>query len=130
MNKNKISKIISIILTFTLIFFISTSVFAQDQLDLGTITGNDTNNSTGDDDIPDISFNTDKNLNENANANINSNENANANTNTNTQSTSTYKDSNIPYAGPADTALMISAFVVLGIIGIYTFIKLSEYSNI
>ena len=41
----------------------------------------------------------------------------------------TYEES-IPYAGPADTVLMVVAFLTLGGIGIYTFIKLSEYSNI
>ena len=44
--------------------------------------------------------------------------------------TSTYEESNIPHAGVEDTILMGTAFVVFAVIGIYTFMKLSEYSNI
>ena len=43
---------------------------------------------------------------------------------------STYEETDIPYAGPEDTILMVSAFIMFGIIGVYTFIKMSDYSNI
>ena len=115
----KVSKIIVLLITFAVVACMSTSVFAEDEpLDLTeSLTGG--NNSTQTEGNTDVDTNT--------NTGADANENTNENTNTNT---STYEESDIPYAGPADTIFMVSAFAVFGIIGIYTFIKLSEYSNI
>ena len=149
MNKNKLSKIVVLILAFTLIACISTTVLADDAIDLSnSLTGGNSSSSENTNTNEDTNTNTNTNTNNNnINTNTNTNENTNSNTNTNTNtgantnsnsnsnsntnsSTSTYEESDIPYAGPEDTILMVSAFIVLGIIGIYTFMKLSEYSNI
>ncbi len=124
MNKNKISKIIVLIITFALIACLSTTVFAEDPVDLsnslsggnnttgnGTTGNNTTVDNTTENQVPDITPNT------------------TTPTNTNTNS-STYEESEIPHAGVESSILMVVAFVICGIIGIYTFIKLSDYSNI
>lgn len=141
-NMKKISKIIVLIITFVLIVCMTTSVFADGKLDLGDITGNtsgDTSEDTsgessGDTDdeteeVPDLSFTP---------------ENPETTTpeptpeqpetpETETQkpgNTSKYEETDIPYAGPAESIAMAIAFIVCAIIGIYTFIKLSAYNNI
>lgn len=62
------------------------------------------------------------------NTNTPTNEN-NATTNTNSNSSS-YAESDIPHAGVETSVLAIAAFIVCAIIGLYTFMKLSDYSNI
>lgn len=135
MNKNKISKIMVLIITMTLIACLATTVFADDSLlDLNSITGN----TTTDENIPDITppksensitgnTTTENTTTENKVPDITPNSTTNTNTNTNT---SKYEESNIPYAGVESSILMVTAFIVCGIIGVYTFIKLSDYSNI
>lgn len=125
MNKNKMSKIIVLIITFTLIACISTSVFADDgTLDLSNsiIGGNNTTNTTN-------TQNTVTPTNTTNTQNTTVNKINTTNTTNKTNNTSTYKES-IPYAGPETSILMGSAFVVCAIIGVYTFMKLSDYSNI
>ena len=125
MKKVKISKIIISIIMFVLIISVSTNVFADEpQLDFGNLVENTTNEN-----VPDLSNTIDTSKNDNANINTNTNINTNINTNTNTN-TSTYEETDIPYAGPVEDALMITAFIIFGIIGIYTFKKLSDYSNL
>ncbi len=132
MKKNTISKIIMFIITFALIVCLTTNVFADDALDLtnsltggnntteNTTTDNTTSeNTTTEDEVPDIT--------PSPTTPSNTTENATTNTNTNT---STYEESDIPHAGVEDTILMGTAFVVFAVIGVYTFMKLSEYSNI
>ena len=119
MNKTKLAKIILVTIIFALVSCTFTSVFAAN------------------DDIP--SLNPSLNLNptpggstdntQNPSNKTENNTDTNNNTNTNTNSSS-YQESDIPYAGPAETALMVTAFIVFGIIGVYTFNKLSYYSNI
>ena len=129
MKKVKISKIIISIIMFVLIISVSTNVFADEpQLDFGNLVENTTNEN-----VPDLSNTINKKKNDNANINTNTNTNTNTNINTNINTntnTSTYEETDIPYAGPVEDALMITAFIIFGIIGIYTFKKLSDYSNL
>lgn len=139
MNKNKTLKVMILIIAITLIASLCTTVFADDSiLDFNTITGNTTGNTSGTDDVPDISptkpannTSTDNTVDNNTtvdnNIKINTVGNSTPTTNTNT---SKYQESNIPYAGAESSILIAAAFVVCAIIGIYTFIKLSNYSNI
>ena len=142
MKNYKLKGIISII-TIVLIACVSTIVRADDILDLDNTlnSGNNTNknnivvnntanntanNTTGNNSTSNNTSgsNTSKN---NATGNSTLKNNTTNKTNGNS---STYGESNIPYAGPEDTLLTVSVFIVCGIIGIYTFIKLSDYSNI
>ena len=131
-----ISKIIVSIIIFMLISCISISVFADnDTLDLSnsliggnSTTGNNTtDNNTVDNNTIDNNTTGDNTTNNTVQDLTPSTTNTNSNT---TNNTSTYEETDIPYAGPEDTILMVTAFVVCAIIGIYTFMKLSDYSNI
>ncbi len=133
MNQNKVSKIIISIIVFALISCISISVFADENsiLDLNTITGETTDD---DDNVPNLSNqlgggNTpaENTQTENKTPDITPSNTTPTNTDKNT---SKYEESNIPYAGAESSILMFTAFIVFGIIGIYTFIKLSDYNNI
>lgn len=139
MNKTKISKIIISIITFALIVCISTNVFADDGLldfdgdftnsstDSNTTDGTENNNAIENLTPSDNNTSTGENTNTNANSNANTNTNVNNSAN---NTTSTYEESDIPYAGPVEDMLMVVAFIIFGIIGIYTFKKLSDYSNL
>ena len=152
-NMNKISKIIVLIITFVLIACMTTSVFADGILDLGDITGNtsgdaaedtlgDSSEGTDDDaeEVPDLSFTPDEpeTTTPEPAPETTTPEPAPEKTETpkpetetpKTGNTSKYEESDIPYAGPAESILMASAFIICAIIGIYTFIKLSAYNNI
>lgn len=136
MNQNKVSKIIISIIVFLLICCVSVKVFADENslLDLNSIAGGTTDNNVDDLSNSLGGGNTEKP--ENTPAENTQPENkvpditpTNTPTNTN-KNTSTYEESNIPYAGVESSILMVTAFIVLGIIGVYTFIKLSDYNNI
>lgn len=139
---NKISKIIVLITIFTLMVCTSTAVFADDQLDLGTITGNE-NTNKDEEEIPNLSDSlTGGNTNNNTPSNDetdNSDKNNNVTddkiqdltpSTTNKNNGSTYQESNIPHAGVESSILMVTAFIICVATGIYTFMKLSDYSNI
>lgn len=118
MIKNKIFAIIVLIITFIMLIGISTTVYA-DAVDIW----GDGNN---DDDVPSLDgdFPNDPTPTPTATPTPTPEE---------TQPTPTptvTPKQDIPYAGPEDTVLMIIIFVACGIVSIYTFIKLSEYSNI
>ena len=134
----KITKITILIIVFVFMIAMSTTVFADGQLDLGTITGN-----TNDEPVEDLS----NSINAGTTGNTSTPESTtpenttpenevtdttpSTTTNTNpNKNTSTYEESDLPYAGPAESILMVSAFLVCAIIGVYTFIKLSDYSNV
>ena len=142
----KLSKVIVLIITLTLIACVSTSVWADnDPIDLSnSLTGGNstTNNETTENNTTDnntTNNNTTNNTTNNATNNTTGEGTTNntvqdltpstPNTNS-TNNTSTYEESNIPHAGVEGTLLMGTAFVVFAVIGIYTFMKLSEYSNI
>lgn len=119
MNKSTISKIVILISIFTIITCISTVVFAEDPIDLTpSLTGGNT--ETGD--TTPESPTPENTTPESPKPESPTPENTNPNT-------SKYKET-IPYAGPAETILLGVAFVVCGIIGVYTFMKMSDYSNI
>ena len=118
MKKSTISKIIVSIITFALIACVFTSVFAD-----GDVT--DLSNSLNSLKPQEPSNSVDNSVVNNlGNTTANSVENS---TNTNSSS---YPESDLPYAGPETSILMVAAFVICGIMGIYTFKKLSDYSNI
>ncbi len=117
MNKNKTFKLIILTIMVIALILSSTHVFADNE-------AMDLTNSL-------VSGNSNANTDANNNNNNNNESLNNVTPVNNTNTSSSYDESNIPYAGPAETSiLIISAFVVCAIIGIYTFIKLSDYSNI
>ena len=91
MNKNKISKIIVLIITFALIACLSTTVFAEDPVDLsnslsggnnttgnGTTGNNTTVDNTTENQVPDITPNTTTPTNTNTNSNTTTNSSNNS----------------------------------------------------
>ena len=122
--KNK--KIVTLILSVVLIGMLATSVFADggptDLTNSILNPGGNTNNQTPN-----------QPKNEITNQTTNTTHNVTPSTNTNTSTgndASSYQESKLPQAGLEDTMLLCVAYIVCGIIGVYTFIKLSEYSNI
>ena len=138
MIQNKISKIITLKIIFSLVACISTTVFADNQIDLEALTGNQTGNTTEnnstDEDVPsldDTITNPGTTPDETPDTTPDTTPEPEAKPeNKPTGNTSTYEESDIPYAGPAETMLMTLAFIIFGIIGVYTFVKMSDYSNI
>ena len=148
MKKSIMSKITILALLFMLVACACTSVFAadnipslNDELNINnTPSGNEgntqkpsnnTENTTGD-----VLGNTTGNNTENTLGNTAENSATNSfgnsiGNNTNSNSSS-YKESDTPLsnAGLESYVLMVSAFIVCAVIGIYTFMKLSDYSNI
>lgn len=152
MNKTNMLKVLLVIMVTLGLVFATTEVFADDTLDLSnTLQGGnidlnsidtnnidlnsiDTNNidlnsiDTNNIDLNSINTNTGNGTGTN-NTNKPTNEN-NATQNTNSNTSSSYAESDIPHAGIETSVLTIAAFIVCAIIGAYTFIKLSDYSNI
>ena len=108
MNKKTILKMILLIITIALITCISTSVLAADDDDALDLSGSIT-------DKEDEADETDKDT---------TTENKETTTNKETS------DQKIPQTGLEDTMPIAILFVACGVIGVYTFIKLSQYSNI
>ena len=128
MEKNRISKIIALIITFVLITCISTSVFADGQLDLDSITGGDTSgDETTEEEYEDLTGEIETEEEEKTPV---EEEDESKKEEEEEKSESKYEESDIPHAGPEDTILMVVLFIALAGVSGFTFIKLSEYSNI
>ena len=138
----KMSKIIILITTITLIVCLSTRVFADNPIDLTNSLngGNTTTDGNGDEDIPDITpdpqpepeqpdVEPEPEPEPEQQPDVELEPELEPEVQQPNSTTSTYDDG-IPHAGVEETMLMGTAFVVFAIIGIYTFMKLSEYSNI
>ena len=127
MNKKTILKIILSIITIALITCLTTSVFAEDEeegaLDLsGTITGEE--DTSGDDDKETTG-------NEETTTGKETEENKETTTGKETEGNEeTTVDTKIPQTGLEDSMPIAILFVACGVVGVYTFIKLSQYSNI
>jgi len=104
---NKMLKVFITIIMVAMLVCVSTSVFADGPIDASQITGNNQ--------VEDLS------------GSLNSGNNTNEEVDNNTQKE---ESGEIPHAGVESSALMVSAFVIFGIVGVYTYIKLSDYSNI
>ena len=140
MNKKAILKLILAIVTIAIITCLTTSVFAEedDTIDLsGTINGSE---ATDDEDEEEIGTGTaddeDEEEDETASEDEEKNENNDNNKETieknesNGANKDTTIDKNMPQTGLGDGMLITILFVACGVIGVYTFIKLSKYSNI
>lgn len=129
MNKKTILKMILLIITIALITCISTSVFAADEdddaLDLsGSITDKeDEADETDKDTTPGNKDTTTENKDTVVDKETTTNKETAGNKDTTV-------DKNMPQTGLEDSMPIAILFVVCGVVGVYTFIKLSEYSNI
>lgn len=144
MNKTNMLKVLLVIMITVGLISMTTEVFADGMLDLsntlqnGTTTEENTNgntlleNTNTNDELQDGTNTNDalQNATSVDNQNTNNNADSNANKNTNSNTSSSYAESDIPHAGIETSVLTIAAFIVCAIIGAYTFMKLSDYSNI
>lgn len=125
MKKSTILKTILLIAIFTIITCMCTTVFADDEtLDLTDSLTGGSSSTQEDENTPTEQEPEQPAVDATPDAETNTEEDAN------TDNSSTYEESEIPYAGPTESILMAIAFVAFAITGIYTFIKLSDYSNI
>ena len=121
MNKKTILKMILLIITIALITCISTSVLAADDDDALDLSGSIT-------DKEDEADETDKDTTtENKDTVVDKETTTDKETAGNKDTT---VDKNMPQTGLEDSMPIAMLFVVCGVVGVYTFIKLSEYSNI
>ncbi len=140
MEKSKLIKIVLVgLIALTLVFNITSTVFADDGLIVLDPNSGTASNSAGN-----TQNNTSDNTNTNANTNTNTNTNANTNTNTNTSittlntntnstSSSSYnnnsnKNTNLPKTGIAETSSVLCVIFALAISAVYAFKKLKEYN--
>lgn len=144
MNKTNMLKVLLVIMITVGLISMTTEVFADGMLDLsntlqnGTTTEENTNgntlleNTNTNDELQDGTNTNDslQNVTSVDKQNTNNNADSNANKNTNSNTSSSYAESDIPHAGIETSVLTIAAFIVCAIIGAYTFMKLSDYSNI
>ena len=154
MNKTNILKVLIGVMLAMALILVSTVVFADDTLDLSnTLQGGgidlnniDMNNiDLNNIDMNNIDLNNIDTNNIDLNSidtnnidlnSINTNNNLNTSTNENNETpnpngnTSSYPESDLPHTGIETSILTIAAFLVCAIIGLYTFMKLSDYSNI
>lgn len=118
MNKKTILKLILSIIIIALITCLTTSVFAEEEEvpDLmDTLNNQGKPNETDKETTGDNPTTTDKETEGNKGT---------------TGDKETTVDKNIPQTGLEDTMPITILFVACGVVGVYTFIKLSQYSNI
>ena len=142
MNKKAILKIILSIITIALIISLTTSVFAEDDEGAVDLSGSITNKEDTSDDKDttgnkenttnkDTTGNKENTTNKDTTGNKENTTNKDTTGNKeNTTNKDTTVDKNIPQTGLADTMAITILFVACGVVGVYTFIKLSQYSNI
>ena len=123
--KNKLMKIVSILIVSVMVVLYSTSVFAADNNSFDDITDVLTKNNTSNN----ASNNTNTNSNTNTNTNTNVNTNTNLNTNTKNNS-SVYNNTDLPKTGIEDSIPIAMLVVVFGISAVYAYKKINEYDNI
>ena len=124
MNKKTIFKIILSIITVALIISLTTSVFAEDDEGAVDLSGSITNKE---DKTENKENTTNKDTTENKENTTNKDTTGNKENTTNKETT---VDTKIPQTGLEDSMPIAILFVACGVVGVYTFIKLSQYSNI
>ena len=117
MRKEKVLKIMSIIIMGTLLFAMATNVFALSDDDLYLDLSNTVNNT-----------NTDTST--NTNTNVNTNTNTNVNTGLNTNVTNTSYNTNLPHAGVKENTMLGVGITILAISSVYAYRKFKYYKDI
>lgn len=121
MVKEKILKIMLVIMIGITLIGMTTNVFAltDDDLFLDLQNTVDTNTNT----------NSNTNTNTNTNTDLNTNINTSLNTDTNTNTTSNY-NTNLPHAGVAENTMLGVGITLLVILAIYAYQKVKYYKDI
>ena len=133
MKKSVVMKIFLVVLVSLMLIVTTNFVQAVDNTtgyqDLTNLTGN--NSSGGNNTSNSNSANSNNNTSGNNTARNNSNAlNTGAVTNTNKNNTSTYNSSSLPKTGVGDSIPTMLLLVVFGISAVYAYKKIKEYKNI
>ena len=127
MKKERLLKIMLVIIMGVVLLAMSTNVFALSDDDFGLdITTDNTNTNSGTIDLTN-SVPTPGNTNTNTNTNVDTN---NANTNTNLNTNTNNYNTSLPEAGLAENTIVIVAVTVLAIIAIFAYTRIKYYKNI
>ena len=119
MNKNKLIKLILVLVMGIVLLGITTNAYAATGDNVIDLT-NSINTNTN------INTNTGTNTNTGSSVSLNTNTTTNTNTNTGTNNYNT----NLPHTGIAENTMLGIALTVLVIIAIYAYKKVNEYKNI
>ena len=139
MKREKLLKIVITLIIGTVLFVMSTNVFAADsgidffedttnQLDTNTNTSSDTNTSTNTNTSTDTNTNTSTSTNTNSSTNTTGTIDMNTTTNTSTN-TNNY-NTNLPKAGAPENAILGVVMTVLVVVAVFAYRKVNQYKNI
>ena len=129
MKKTKILKAIIILIMGTVLFSMTTRVFALDDSDSELNFYEDQSDLLDTTDEDDTNTSTNTNTNTNTSTNTNTNINTNTNTDATTTNTNNY-NTNLPKAGAPENTMMAVVVTLLAIIAVYAYKKVREYKNI
>lgn len=122
MKKEKILKVLVVLVLGVALISMSTNVFA-------VLSDADGLTDYYDDKTNSLNSNTNTNTNtENTNTNLNTNTNTNTNTNLNTNANN--YNTNLPKAGAKENTMLGVTVTILAITAVYTYKKVKEYKNI
>ena len=149
MKREKLLKIVITLIMGTVLFVMSTNVFAADsgidffedttnQLDTNTNTSSDTNTSTNTNTntSTDTNTNTSTSTNTSVDTNTNSSTNTtgtidmNTTTNTSTNTNANNYNTNLPKAGAPENAILGVVMTVLVVVAVFAYRKVNQYKNI
>ena len=145
MKREKLLKIVITLIMGTVLFVMSTNVFAADsgidffedttnQLDTNTNTSSDTNTSTNTNTSTDTNTNTSTSTNTSVDTNTNSSTNTTGtidmNTTTNTSTNTNNYNTNLPKAGAPENAILGVVMTVLVVVAVFAYRKVNQYKNI
>lgn len=131
MKKERMLKIVLVLIMSVTLLIMSTKVFALSDddlyLDFSNSVNSTTNTDTGNTNSGSVSLNTSNTSNtSNTYNSTNLTNTTNSSTNTNTGNYNT----NLPHAGIEDHPLLIVGIVGLGIVAVYTYTRIKYYKNI
>ena len=131
MRKEKILKIVVVLIMGIVLFAMSTNVFALADSDSGIDFFEDQSNQLNTNTNTNTSTNFVDTTNElNTNTSTNTNTNTNTNTSTNVNTNANNYNTNLPKAGAPENTMMGIVVTVLAITAIYAYKKVKEYKNI
>ena len=147
MKREKLLKIVITLIMGTVLFVMSTDVFAADsgidffedttnQLDTNTNTSSDTNTSTNTNTNTSTDTNTNTSTSTNTSVDTNTNSSTNTtgtidmNTTTNTSTNANNYNTNLPKAGAPENAILGVVMTVLVVVAVFAYRKVNQYKNI
>ena len=123
MKKERILKILVVLILGMALILMSTNVFA-------VLSDSDGLTDYYDDKTNSLDSNTNTNTNTTTNTNLTTNTNTNTNTNVSANTNTNNYNTNLPKAGAKENTMLGVTVTILAISAIYTYKKVKEYKNI